>query len=76
MNYQRAFPIEADTLGAALEWLEERHPQVRRVLRDGNGRIRRTHQVFLNGEQLTDASLDTPLAESDRVEFRTAIAGG
>ncbi|UJB43040.1 MoaD/ThiS family protein [Streptomyces sp. A1-5] len=76
VNYQRTLPIEADSLGDALERLEERHPQVRKVLRDGSGQIRRTHQVFLNGEQLTDPALDTPLKETDRVEFLTAIAGG
>ncbi|MBP2404619.1 MoaD family protein [Streptomyces netropsis] len=76
VNYERTVQVEADTLGAALEQLESRHPQLRHVLRDANGQIRRTHQLFLNGERVAAPDLGMPLEDSDEVEFLTAIAGG
>jgi len=76
VNYERTVQVEADTLGAALEQLEGCHPQLRQVLRDANGQIRRTHQLFLNGERVARPDLGMPLEEADQVEFLTAIAGG
>ncbi|MEU0521806.1 MoaD/ThiS family protein [Streptosporangium sp. NPDC006007] len=76
VNYQRSIQIKADTLGAALEQLEKCHPQIKSVLRDGSGQVRRAHQVFLNGEQVSKPSLNMSLKETDEVEFITAIAGG
>ncbi|GHE38241.1 hypothetical protein GCM10017673_45740 [Streptosporangium violaceochromogenes] len=76
VNYQRTVQIDAETLGAALEQLERRHPQMKSILRDDSGQIRRAHQIFVNGEQVRKPALDTPLKETDRVEFLTAIAGG
>ncbi|MEU7163117.1 MoaD/ThiS family protein [Streptomyces morookaense] len=76
VNYERTVQVEAGTLGAALEQLEARHPQLRSVLRDANGQVRRSHQLFLNGERVARPDLGMPLAEADQVEFLTAIAGG
>lgn len=76
VNYERTVQVEADTLGTALEQLEGRHPQIRQVLRDANGQIRRSHQLFLNGERVAIPDLSMPLKEADQMEFLTAIAGG
>ncbi|MBT2511864.1 MoaD/ThiS family protein [Streptomyces sp. ISL-98] len=76
VNYERTVQVQADTLGTALEQLEGRHPQIRQVLRDANGQIRRSHQLFLNGERVAIPDLSMTLKEADQVEFLTAIAGG
>ncbi|WDN56733.1 MoaD/ThiS family protein [Streptomyces clavuligerus] len=76
VDYQRTIEVDAATLGEALDQVEGRHPRLRTVLRDGEGGIRRSHRVFVNGELVGAADLATPLADSDSVEFLTAIAGG
>ena len=76
VDYEKHFDIPAPTLGDALAEVERRHPALRPVLHAGDGQLRRTHRVFINGELATDAELTTPLADTDDVEFLTAIAGG
>jgi len=76
VDYQRTISIAAPTLGDALRQVETRFPTLRQILRDGEGRIRATHRVFINGELAPAAELGTPLADSDNIEFLTAIAGG
>lgn len=76
VDYQRDITISAGTLGEALDIAENRYPQLRPVLRDGDGQLRRAHRVFINGEQAGDVDLATELSDADEVEFLTAIAGG
>ncbi|MCK2215787.1 MoaD/ThiS family protein [Actinomadura sp. ATCC 31491] len=76
VDYNRTAVIDAVDLGTALALLEERHPQLRPVLRDATGELRRTHQVFLNGERIPRPSPHLPLRDSDEVVLLTAIAAG
>ena len=75
VDYERAIDLPAANLGEALAQIEQRHPQLGPVLKDGEGRLRRAHRVFVNGD-LVSVDLTTPLDDSDDVEFLTAIAGG
>jgi molybdopterin synthase sulfur carrier subunit len=76
VNYERSVQIDAEDLKSALRGLEQRHPSVQNLLCDSEGRIRRAYRVFVNDEQLPEPSDMVPLAQSDRVEILTAIAGG
>lgn len=76
VDYERSIDVRASNLGEALVQVEDRHPRLREVLRDREGGLRRAHRIFINGELDSSADLTTPLAESDDVEFLTAIAGG
>ncbi|MFI9561577.1 MoaD/ThiS family protein [Nonomuraea endophytica] len=73
---QRTVPIVAGTLNDALTELTARFPDTKRLLLDNAGRLRQAHRVMLNGELLLRPHSALPLAEDDRVEFFTAIAGG
>jgi molybdopterin converting factor small subunit len=75
VDYERAIDLSAANLGQALDQIEQRHPRLRPVLKDGEGRLRRAHRVFVNGD-LVSVDLNTPLNDSDDIEFLTAIAGG
>ncbi|MGW1871612.1 MoaD/ThiS family protein [Streptomyces mauvecolor] len=74
VDYEREIDVHAPTLGDALTQVEARFPQLREVLRGSEGGLRATHRIFINGE-LASADLNTPLADSDVIEFLTAIAG-
>lgn len=76
VDYRRDIEVRATTLGEAIAAVEHAHPRLREVLRDGEGRLRPTHRVFINGELVPGADLATALAEKDDVELLTAIAGG
>lgn len=73
---QRSIPIKADTLNSAVTELTMRYPELRRVLLDNAGNIRKAHRIVLNGEVVHQPDPKTPLSDHDHVEFFTAIAGG
>ena len=76
VDYQSDVEVEGDTVRAGLDQLMDRYPDLRRVMLDGEGKVRRTHHIFLNGESLPADQLDRPVAADDTVQITTAIAGG
>lgn len=76
VDFQREIPVAAPTVKDGLVGLVQQQPQLRPVLFDGEGNVRATHRLFLNGEQMPSGSLESPVAESDRIDILTAIAGG
>jgi molybdopterin converting factor small subunit len=75
-DYQSVIEVEASTVEAALLQLAEAHAPFRKVLLDRAGRVRATHKIFLNGEQLAPDQLAHPARASDQVDLITAISGG
>lgn len=74
VQFQDEFALDAATAREALTKLAAQYPQLRPVLFDESGGVRKVHRVFLNSAPLEN--LDGPLAPTDRVEVITAIAGG
>jgi len=68
---------DAETVGAALAQIGERHPGfLQRVMQD-EGRLRPYVNVFIGCENVKSASgLDTPLSDGDIVSIIPAVAGG
>jgi molybdopterin converting factor small subunit len=73
---QRSVSIPAATLGGAITELADQFPQLRRVLLDNSGQLRQAHRVIFNGELISRPDGAMPMADGDRIEFFTAIAGG
>lgn len=76
VGYEREIEVEAQTVEEAIGALEARHAALRKVLRDGNGSVRTSHQLFVNGEQIGRDGLSRVVARGDVLEVLTAIAGG
>ena len=83
VDFAKEIEIAAPNLELALRTLLERYPRLVPVLLDGDGRVRRTHQMFLNGEQLTRAYYSDAQVRSehairpgDSIYVLTAVAGG
>jgi hypothetical protein len=80
VNYAKEVEFAAESLHECIDQLGTRFPSLKPVLLNGDGRVRDTHQLFLNGEQV--ASADTSdaagfrLQGSDTLLILTAIAGG
>lgn len=83
VDFAREVDIAEPNLERALGALLDQRPGLRPVLLDAAGNLRRSHQMFLNGESMdpryySDAGARADLATGadDSVYFLTAIAGG
>jgi molybdopterin synthase sulfur carrier subunit len=69
--------LSGDTLGAVLDDLAARLPQLERRLRDERGELRPHVLMFVNGVSVrTGAVMDTPVAEGAEVFVAPAVSGG
>ena len=76
VNFQKNMQIEANSIEDALKKLAQKYPQSAGVLFDDAGNVRKVHQLFLNGKQVDPSNIHNPVAETDRLDVLTAIAGG
>jgi sulfur-carrier protein len=69
--------VPGATVGEVLRNLDQQHAGIGARLLDDKGGIKRYVNVFLNDEDVRYLqSLDTPVAEADRISIIPAIAGG
>ena len=69
--------LSAPSVGAALEELERRHPELYRGICDETGAVRRHLGVFVNTSHIRDLEgLDTALLPGDVVTILPAVSGG
>jgi sulfur-carrier protein len=69
--------VSGGTLGAVLDDLAARLPQLERRLRDERGELRPHVLMFVNGVSVrTGAVMDTPVAEGAEVFVAPAVSGG
>lgn len=74
---QAEVEIRGGTLGAALDDLAERLPQLERRLRDEQGRLRPHVLMFVDGVSVrSGAPMDTPVADGAEVFVAPAVSGG
>ena len=80
VNYSKEVDLEAANLHECIGQLGTQFPSLKPVLLNGDGRVRDTHQLFLNGEQLATEDRtkpgELPLQGNDTLLILTAIAGG
>lgn len=83
VDFTKEVEIAATNFELALKGLLERFPRLVPVLLDGTGRVRRTHQLFRNGEKVEpgcygdeQARSQVPVQDGDSIYVLTAVAGG
>lgn len=80
VNYSKEVDLEAADLHDCIGQLGAQFPSLKPVLLNGDGRVRDTHQLFLNGEQLAREEktnvVGLSLKGNDTLLILTAIAGG
>lgn len=73
----RELAVNAPTIAAALNVLEEQYPLLHRGVCDERGIIRRHINVFINKSLVRDpGGLTTQLSPGDVVTIMTAVSGG
>lgn len=80
-DYSKEVDLPAQTLAEGIMQLTTTFPKLKQVLLDGDGKVRLTHQLFLNGEQVardhcTAGAAAVPVADRDTLFILTAVAGG
>ena len=74
---QAAVEVEAGTVGEALSALTSLHPDLRRHLYTGDGRLRAFVNVYLNDEDIRYLGKEaTTIMDSDTISIVPSIAGG
>ena len=74
---QKVVEIDGDTVGAALENLTLRYPELRQHLYDDEGRLHSFVNIFVGENEISSLQgADTPLADGERVIIAAAISGG
>lgn len=69
--------LAVDTVGRAVDDLEQRYPGIKERLCDDQGRVRRFVNVYVNGDDIRFLnSLDTAVKDGDEISIVPAIAGG
>jgi hypothetical protein len=68
--------VPAGSARQCLEAVDAHHPGFRDLVVDAAGELHRFVKLFRNGEQLVGDALAEPIAEGDRLEVLSAIAGG
>lgn len=76
-NGESTVEVDAATVGAAIESLEQAHPGVSTRLLDDSGKLRRFVNVFVDDEDVRfQQGLETPLKPGSTVSIIPAVAGG
>ena len=73
---QAELDAEGTTVRECLEHLGERFPGFAQQIFDGEGRVHRFVNLFVNGDEIDRGEIDVAVGEGDRVEILAAIAGG
>lgn len=83
VDFSKEVEVVASNFELALKDLLERFPRLAPVLLDGTGRVRRTHQMFRNGEKVepgcygdVKARSEVEMRSGDSIYVLTAVAGG
>jgi sulfur-carrier protein len=70
-------PASGATIGDVVSDMEKRYPGIKERLCDGDGKVRRFVNIYVNGDDIRFLSnLETAVKESDEVSIVPAIAGG
>ena len=74
---QGEVPVQAGTVGGALDELARSWPQLERRLRDEQGTLRRHIRIYLEDTDIADLQgLATPLRAGSRVHIIPMVSGG
>ena len=77
VDNQSEFPVSGATVAEILEKVVQQYPSVKFHLLDGEGKLRRHFNIFVNGVHVRELNgMDTPLKEDDKVILMASAAGG
>ena len=76
-NDEASVGLEASSVTALIEALEERYPGIKARLCDDSGKLRRFLNIYVNSEDIRFLDNEsTALGDGDEVSIVPAVAGG
>jgi MoaD family protein len=76
-NNEASVTVDAASVAALVEALEQRYPGIRARLCDDGGKLRRFLNVYVNSEDIRFLDNETTaLSDGDEVSIVPAVAGG
>ena len=75
-NGERLVVVDGGTVRECIAAVDAQYPGFGELVFDAEGRVRLFATLFVNGDELDRAAVDTEVAESDRIEILAAVAGG
>ncbi len=68
--------VDGVTVEACIRAVGDLYPGFVEQVLDARGAVHRFVKLFVNGDEIDRAALDTPVVEGDEVEILAAVAGG
>jgi molybdopterin converting factor small subunit len=68
--------VDGDTVRSCIEAVESQYPGFHELIFDPEGNVRRFVSLCVNGDAIDRAAVDKPVANGDRVQILSAVAGG
>ena len=68
--------VDGATVESCLRSVGDLYPGFIEMVIDERGVVHRFVKLFVNGDEIDRAALDTPVAAGDEVEILAAVAGG
>ena len=68
--------VTGHTTGECLEALEIRFPDIKRAIRDKQGRLSPYYSIWVNSKRLDSGQLTTPVGDGDEIDINIMIALG
>ena len=68
--------VDGATVEACIRAVGDLYPGFIDQVLDARGAVHRFVKLFVNGDEIDRAALETPVTESDEVEILAAVAGG
>jgi len=74
---QAEVTVQGKTIHEALDNLESQYPEIKERLRDENGALRRSVNIYVNQEDIRFLDMEkTTIGENDEISIVPAVAGG
>lgn len=74
---QSKVTVDAADVAGLVQALEEQYPGIAERLLDGDGKVKRFVNVFVNDDEIrTLQGMTTPVEETDKISIVPAMAGG
>jgi molybdopterin converting factor small subunit len=73
---QEVIEVTGHTTGECLENLENRFPDIKKMIRDKQGQLRSYCEILVNSESTYPRELTTPVKDGDQIDIVVFVTGG
>jgi molybdopterin converting factor small subunit len=73
---QEVMEVNCHTTGECLEDLENRFPDIKKMIRDKRGQLRPYCQILVNSKSAYPKELNTPVKDGDQIDIVVFVTGG